>query len=505
MRANTATVTKDWKTADYSAADKFFCQNDLKYLCRDILGFQDWDECHDDLAEFLENSKKRFKLILIPREHLKTSVVTIGKAIQHILENPNVSILYSSAILGNSESFLSETREYLTRRSALPSVYGNFVSEVWNTERIVVAQRTTADKAPTIACAGADTAVVSQHYDVIFADDLVNRQTINTPDQILKTRKFYSDLFDLLKKPNGILYIIGTRWDDKDLYGQIITQEKELEEAGKPTTFDIHIRKAVEDGKIIYPKKFSPEILDDLLAKKGSYEFSCQYMNEPVNRDNQHFKPPVRYWEKLPAVAINLMTVDLATDSEDSDFNVVTNIAFSKENQMFVTECRRGHFNPTQMIDHIFEMVNKWNPSTVGIESIAYQRVFLYMLDLEMKKRNKFFSVTPIVPHKDKFTRLLALQPLWERGDILLKPGTAELADEFMRFPRGLNDDFMDTCEMALHLINGNISEIEQKKDYDALKEKDTGAYREWKNVDEKVFGRKKSRSDSATLSGIGS
>lgn len=472
-------------------AEAQVCKADLRYLCQTVLGFKDWDACHDDLARFLRESNKRFKLILVPREHLKTSVVTVGKAIQHILCDPNVSILYASAVLDNSKAFLSETREYLEKKSDLPKIFGEFKSEVWNTERITVAQRITADKQATIETAGADQTVTSKHYDIIFADDLVNRQTINTPEQIGKTRKFYSDLFDLLKKPNGIMYIIGTRWDDKDLYGQIIRDEDELEKSGRERTFDIHVRKAVENGQIIFPKKFSFNILADLKQKKGSYEFSCQYNNEPIAREDQQFKPPVRYWQTLPPVGTKLITVDLAPglvpgiqENPDGDNNCITSTIFSPSNQLYVAKYKYGRFPVTDTIEHLFNFVYEDDPWVVGIEANAYQRVFLHLLDLEMRRRNKFFTVYPIIQHRDKFTRLMSLQPLWERGDILLKPGMVELEEEFERFPRGMHDDVMDTLEMATHLFTGTTSTTLPPKPHDYLKEKDLGSYLAWENWD---------------------
>ena len=35
------------------------CRGDLKFLCRDVLGFSDWDECHDDLQEWMYQHRDR--------------------------------------------------------------------------------------------------------------------------------------------------------------------------------------------------------------------------------------------------------------------------------------------------------------------------------------------------------------------------------------------------------------------------------------------------------------
>ena len=86
------------------------CKTNLKYLCTKILGYPDWDICHDEVQKFLSESKKSKKLILLPREHLKTSIITIGTSIQHILNDFDTTILYANAIQSNAESFLRETK-----------------------------------------------------------------------------------------------------------------------------------------------------------------------------------------------------------------------------------------------------------------------------------------------------------------------------------------------------------------------------------------------------------
>lgn len=465
---------------------------DLKYLCTKILGFTQWDTLHDELVAWLEKSKRRFKMILMPRETFKSSIITVAKSIQHILINPNCSILFSSAVLANSESFLAKTKDYLTAKSNLKYLFGEFQSEVWNSERIVIQQRTTADHTPTITPSGADKATVSQHYDVIMHDDLVNRQTVNTKEQIQKSRQVYSDSMDLLKKPAGLMYIVGTRWDDKDLYGHIVREEDELEASGKPRTFDIYIRKVKERGHIIFPWKFpSQEFLDELELKKGSYDFSCQYMNEPISREDQHFKPPVRYWNQAPVDGMNFVTVDLAGEDEDADFNVVTDMQFSRANQLYILEYDRGHYSAGQMVDKIFDMVERSKPQCVFVEAVAYQRVFLYLLNVEMQKRKKSFAIAPVMPHKDKFQRIMALQPWWEQGNILLKQGMVELEEEFDRFPRALNDDVLDTVAMAVPIVHGTIPMTKIDPEYKNLE--DPLSRREWESAEKRFEPKKRS------------
>ena len=432
------------------------CKNDLKYLCCEVLRFRDWDTCHDNLSEFLRKSAKNKKLILMPREHLKSSIVTIAKAIQHILADHNISILFANAVQSNSESFLSEVKEYLTTKSLLQTLFGKFESSRWNQNEIIVKQRTRADKTPTISVAGADTALTSQHYDIIFLDDIVNRQTVNTSEQIAKTKKFYSDCLDLLKKPNGILYVIGTRWDDNDLYGTILKEYAD--------DFDTFVMQATTDGvvsdNVIFPKKFNKRILQELLRQKGSWEFYLQYMNTVTSSENMIFKPPIRYYMQIPEGSAYAITVDPAISKRDDSCDAVIAVTAINQNQQLCVAdyalLKENEKHPSVIINKIFEYVQRYQVRVVGIESNGYQEVLCLLVEDEMKKRNIHFEVVPIRQSEDKAMRIIGLQAYWERGDLLLKQGMSEAIEQFEKFRKPITSkvDLIDAIAMRLQLQN---------------------------------------------------
>lgn len=445
----------DDKILEDIETDRFFIRNRLDYLCQYYLNFKDWDTCHDDLLAWLLQSTKKRKLILMPRGHLKSSVITVGLTIQHILADPDKKVLIASAIWDNARSFLSEIKEYLTNKSRLPRVFGRFESNKWNQDDITIKQRVRPNKTPTISTAGIDKALASQHYDIIFADDLVNRQTISTEEQRSKVKKFYSDLLDLLE-PDGVLYLIGTRWHDGDLYGMIMK--------GQAEQWDVYKCGATKDntidGEVIFPKKFSTAKLHELRAGKntdeamGDYEFFCQYFNEPIATESQHFKPPVRFWTDLGDHAVHTLTVDLAISEKTSaDYSVVMDCALTRANQLCVVEYWRKRAEPSEVLERIFEYVLKYKCRRVGIEGVAYQRAMVNLVLDEQRKRNIFFEVFPILHSSDKFSRIIALQPRWQTGNLLLKQGMIELEEELFRFPVSEHDDVVDALSMQLSVI----------------------------------------------------
>ena len=201
------------------------CRTNLKYLAKEVLGMNKWDDnLHDDLAQFLEKSGKH-KLILIPRGHLKSSIVTVGYTIQSLLRNPDELILIRNAVWDQARRFLWQIQGYL-EDSQLPLIFGKFVSTktVWTKEEVEINQRKIKKASPSIMTAGLETSLTGLHFDKIIDDDLVNDKNTSTKEQIQKVIDVYNDSFNLLDR-GGEHVVIGTRWNVRDLYGHILSTD----------------------------------------------------------------------------------------------------------------------------------------------------------------------------------------------------------------------------------------------------------------------------------------
>lgn len=207
------------------------CKTDLKFLCKDVLGMSDWEDgLHGDLAKELAKPDQR-KLFLLPRGHLKSSIITVGWATQQVLLDPNIRILITNAVWDKSRAFLNQISGYLVDRSALPQIFGAFQTPNmrWTRDEIEIAQRTKRTiKEPTISTAGLEKSLTGYHYDLIINDDLVDRENTTTKEQVEKVKSFYRNTLPLLD-PGGRIVNIGTRWIIGDLYQELIeTQATEI-------------------------------------------------------------------------------------------------------------------------------------------------------------------------------------------------------------------------------------------------------------------------------------
>ena len=138
---------------------------------------------------------------------------------------------------------------------------------------------------------------------------------------------------------------------------------------------------------------------------------------------------------------------------------MILTAARSQVPQIFVEHYYRGHYDLEETMEHIFLAVTKVKQPIVDvlIEATSYQRALVQLIEMERRRRNLKFRVVPITPHRDKFTRVISLQPLWETGDILLKPGMTELIEESERFPKGDSDDILDALANQMLVPGGLI------------------------------------------------
>lgn len=202
------------------------CRSSLKFLCKEMLDMDKWDNSlHGDLENYLETSGNN-KLILMPRGHLKSSIVTVGWTIQQILRNPNLRILIRNAVWDKSRMMLGQIQGYL-EDGPLPILFGKFRNNksLWTKDAFTITHRKSkTGKEPTLMTAGLETSLTGYHFDIIIDDDLVDLENSNSKEQIQKVIRVYNDSFNLVDR-GGQHVLIGTRWNVRDLYGHVLTTD----------------------------------------------------------------------------------------------------------------------------------------------------------------------------------------------------------------------------------------------------------------------------------------
>jgi len=470
----------------YIEAKRKYVLQDFWEFNKEVVGWKDLNEdLHKPLCNFIQDNQSKKRLIMLPRGHLKSSVVTVSYALWKIAQNPKVRILIANATAPMACTFLSQIKDHLSRNERFIELFGDLATgaQQWAEDKITVRRPESYEaKESTVTAFGIGGNLVSQHYDVLILDDLVNRENIHTSDRIADVIQFYRDVMDLRDNVDSSeTLVIGTRWHEGDLYGwlldeanpahyEFVVHERTAVEGNYQIVRDPETGKfKIEGGTIIFPVKFTREGLEKLINDKGLSDFSSQYLNDPVPSDQAIFHYDWKYYETDDLKGLNLETYmsidptiwDSSSKNLDLDYTVFVVVQVNANNDWYIRDILREHLSPKQILDAMFEWDAKWKPKTMAIEAVAFQKVLSYFAKDMMRQRNQFLPITELKHAgqnaKSKEERIQALEPRYAVGSIYHNRNIKHITTlelELRRFPRSKHDDCSDALAGILEIAS---------------------------------------------------
>ena len=148
---------------------------DLYLFNKHVLKAEEGDEkfvslapFHKTLCNFVTDRADRRKLILVPRGHLKSKLITIGYSLQQIVKNPKVRILIYSATWQMAVDLNMAIQKALQEPGRLTEIWGSITEGAteWSQDRFRLKDNAARD--PTVTAAGIDNNLVGGHYDIII-------------------------------------------------------------------------------------------------------------------------------------------------------------------------------------------------------------------------------------------------------------------------------------------------------------------------------------------------
>lgn len=441
-------------------------RNSLFFFSKAILQYRDLAEgCHGPLCEYLDRNPSRFRLVLMPRGHFKTTIGTIARSLQMLTRNAEQRILIANESATNAERFLSTIQSHAEQNRVFRALYSDLIPPDfrkvrWNKSEAEF-QREGVYPEPSIDTIGMTGAFTSRHYTHIIYDDPISLEAVKSPsvmqDTIIRCHQALS-LFTNTEKDTFDL--IGTRWALADLYSDF--EEKFGSELARFS------RSVVEDGKIIFPERVSWKTISQLRRSYGEYLFSCLYMNNPRNEEIQTLNTnALREWRETNTGQYVLLkgadvhtttdpdrlditvTVDLAAaETATSDRNAITVCGTTPEGDVLVLWRNASRCTPLELMEKLFALDMRFHPRVIGIEDIGYQKAFKVFLRNEMARRQHWLTIRPIKAPGKKEWRIKGLQPMIESGHLYLAPGMQDLIQEMADFPLGKHDDLVDSLSM---------------------------------------------------------
>lgn len=343
-------------------------------------------------------------------------------------------------------------------------------SKVKWTETEIVVNRTSDVKESSVEAIGVGGTAVGRHFSCIIKDDLVNEDHLISAEQMQKVIDWHKYSASLLIHPRfDRELVIGTRWAFNDVYSYIKENEP---------SFKVYERSAVENDVSIFPEEFDLETLRDLEARQGPYIYSCQYLNQPVDPARTLIKREwLCYIEDIPAEdlkkiyersRVHLIVDPALSEKRHGDYTGVVSCYVDHHYNVYVEEAIHGRFNVENMINLVFELVERHNPTVVGIELVSLSKALKYSFARAMQDRKKWFYIQELQPNTrvSKEMRIKAsLQPLFAQRKVFIHKSQVELIDELLKFPFGSHDDLIDALAYLPHMWTpGSAPVIEMNK-----------------------------------------
>lgn len=432
--------------------------NDLFFLMVNVLGRKDlvhpWlmDRCDE-----VQRNPDGY-LDLWSREHYKSTIVTCGKTLQDILCNPEITCIIFSVTRPLAKKHLLVLKGWFEICEDLKALFPEICwadpkkeAPKWSEDMGLVLKRKSARKESTIEAWGLIEGLpTGGHFDLRIYDDVIDVRCVTNPDMISKATNAWEQSINL-GAIGGRERYVGTRYHANDTWAEIMRRG-----VAKPRIYP-----ATLDGTVSgQPAFMSREELTKRRIANGSYNFSCQYLQNPVADSNQGFCfDHLRYYDFSDGEGMNrYILVDPASSKKKgSDFTVMAVIGLSSDGNYYLLDMIRDRLNLTERGDALFALHRAWRPRAVGYEKYGAQCDIEYLQSVQ-RRENYRFDITPLGGQMSKEDRIKRLVPVLEENRFYLPERLikedyegknidlvqAFVYEELLTFPVSQHDDMLD-------------------------------------------------------------
>jgi len=460
-------------------------RSDLFFLAKEILHYKDMlPRVHQQVCDIYgkvdptkpieEQDEIHNFLILDPRGEFKTSI-SLAKTIQNWINFPDHATLRMSGKEPLVKGMVQEIKDQFLTNTDLRTLYPEHVpwsekkgqeneppSDFGTAYGITNPKRTKPRKEPTISISTLESAKASTHYEWITGDDLVHETNFQTRELLQKTIEQW-DLSRNLLNPRGYRELLGTRYDWSDLYGHIIEKNKgqwrihlrpiwtdDLDFARKN---GFYIPDEYQPGDLIHlhPERWGLKELAEIQAD-NQFLFNCQRLNNPVPPSAENFpmvelvKHTIKR-ERYPDTGLMNLFMAWFFNFADSEAEPAVGVVggWDSKGRLFLIDLVTGHMKPSQVIDNIIALWQKWPISRVCFEDNKKQRMLEPGLMSRLRMMRMSFPIDWVKfggnqqTDDDMISQVLGLQPLLKENQFWFHselPHLTNLYLQFSRFPK---------------------------------------------------------------------
>lgn len=306
--------------------------------------------------------------------------------------------------------------------------------------------------------------ITGNRADGILIDDPVKgRQDADSPQIQKRTLEEYQDSIKTRLKPGGWIVLIQTRWNEKDLAGQILPEDYDGR-SGPVMCRDGQVWEVLcipaqanraddplgrKIGEMLWKEWFTPEHWESFRSNKRTW--AALFQQSPTPDDGTFFLRSdfrrFRHGDEPRNLKKYLTSDHAPTANEDSDPNVARIWGLTDTKDIYLLD----GFNHVARMDktgqRIIDLIKKHQPFAWFPEDDNNYKAAAPFIEKMMREQGAFTRIAPMSPHgHDKAAKAQSFQGMAAMGCVWVPEGPEGDAfiEELIKFPAGAHDEEVD-------------------------------------------------------------
>lgn len=451
--------------------------------------------CHREWWE-LCTSSERYVAIAAPRNHAKSTAITVAYSLAATLFRERKFVLIVSDTEAQAVNFLGLIKNELAENTDLIDLFKLKLNDklqvqfVKESENDLIVEFADGEKFRIMA-KGSEQKLRGLLWnglrpDLIVCDDMENDEIVMNADRRKKFKRWFYGALLPCRSQNGVVRYVGTILHMDSMLENLMPVESDKLTVHEPLRMystrrslwkSIKYRAHTDDfSQILWPARWPEEELrkerDGRIAQGLGDIYSQEFLNIPIDESMAYFKKAdfLPMGEDDRKKTLNYyITVDLAiSEKQTADWTVFCIAGVDEDRRIQVRNIIRERLDGREIVDTILALQNTYKPISIGIEETQISKAIGPFLYEKMATGPDFAFICPLKHMgKDKLARSRSIQARMRAKTVKFDKEAdwyQPFEDECIRFPRDKHDDQVDAFSYLGIMLDKLIEAPTQKE-----------------------------------------